>query len=105
MIRQIGMLMMVAALGGCAQRSDAHSRSSTPSFDAALEEADRLRALVERRYGEGKFHGPANPAQAVMSDGNASAPPTTATRAKRFPTKCQNDGVARSGRSHGRERW
>jgi hypothetical protein len=47
-------------------------------------------------------HGLANPAQADMSDGNASAPPTTATRAEEIPAKCQNDGVVRSGRSHGR---
>jgi CHAT domain-containing protein len=54
MIRQIGILVIVVALGGCAQRGDVHSPSSIPSSHAALEEVDRLRALVKKLNGEGK---------------------------------------------------
>ncbi len=51
---QLGILTLVTVLVGCVQPGDAHSRSSTPTFQAVVDEASRLNKLVEKLYGEGK---------------------------------------------------
>src|SRR5205814_374273 len=44
---------------------------------------------------------PADPAQAVLSDGNASPRRPRRCARRRLPTNSQNDGVVRRGRSRG----
>jgi hypothetical protein len=91
MIRQRGLLVFVAiaALVFGVQPGRAPPSSPTLTSQPVLDEADRLNMLAVRLHGEERGeaptgldspaithdilpHGPANPAQIVPSDGNAS---------------------------------
>jgi CHAT domain-containing protein/Tfp pilus assembly protein PilF len=55
MIQQLSILTLVTVLVGGVQPGHAQPRSSPPTSQVVLDEANQLNRLVEKLYGEGKF--------------------------------------------------